>query len=323
MCEQVNKSVNKHAEGYMIQIIGAGAIGCLWLAKLHQSGYPCHIVSRASVTPPKQQLDFTDLQGQQHQFNISHSHQLLTTSTAEQQSTLLVCVKAPQVFAALRDQQPHINTAQVIILMHNGYGCAEEVQQHFPNNPIICATTANASLLNKTLNITHTGLGPSYFGAYQTDNKNHPSSINLSTHIAPLQKAMPDVSWSESILNKCWLKLIINAAINPLTAINQVTNGQLQAPRYEALIQPLVLEAFSIAEAEQIDFELTDLQQTVSNVISATAENYSSMNRDIFYGRKTEIEYINGYLIKKAQQHNIATPILSDLYQQIKVLESR
>ena len=307
----------------MIQIIGAGAIGCLWLAKLHQSGYPCHIVSRASAKQPQQLLDFIDLQGQQHQFIISHGHQLLTTSLAEQQSTILVCVKAPQVLAALLNQQQHINTNQVIILMHNGYGCAEEVQQHFPSNSIICATTANASLLNKSLNITHTGLGPSYFGTYQTANKNHPSNINLSEYIAPLQKAMTDVYWSESILNKCWLKLIINAAINPLTAINQMTNGQLQAPQYEALIQPLVLEAFSIAEAERIDFELAELQRTVSNVITATAGNYSSMNRDIFYGRETEIEYINGYLIKKAQQHNIATPILSDLYQQIKVLESR
>ncbi|MEL0661159.1 ketopantoate reductase C-terminal domain-containing protein, partial [Psychromonas arctica] len=70
------------------------------------------------------------------------------------------------------------------------------------------------------------------------------------------------------------------------------------------LIQPVVLEVFSIAEAEQIDIEVTELQQTVSNVIKATAGNYSSKNRDIYYGSETEIQYINGYLIKKAQQHN-------------------
>ena len=323
MSEQVNKSVNKCAEGYMIQIIGAGAIGCLWLAKLHQSGYPCHIVSRTNGKAPKQQLNFTDLQSQQHQFIISHSHQLLTTSTAEQRSIILVCVKAPQVLTALLDQQQYINEDQVIILMHNGYGCAEQVQQHFPNNPIICATTANASLLNGPLNLTHTGLGPSYFGAYQTTDKCIITHEHLAQYIKPLQNAMADVHWCDKIIDKCWLKLIINAAINPLTAIHQIKNGQLQLPQYAVLIQLLVLEVFTIAESELVNVELTALQQTVSNVISATAENYSSMNRDIFYGRETEIEYINGYLIKKAQQHNIATPILSDLYQQIKVLESR
>ncbi|WP_160062187.1 ketopantoate reductase family protein [Psychromonas sp. L1A2] len=307
----------------MIQIIGAGAIGCLWLAKLHQSGYPCHLVSRPSTKCLQQQLYFTDLQGQQHQFAISHSQQLLTAKVDEQQSTILVCVKAPQVLSALLNQQQYISPHQVIILMHNGYGCAEEVKQHFPENSIICATTANASLLNSPLNVTHTGIGPSYFGVFQSTDKLTIIDNNLKQYLEPLQNVMADVYWTEKILEKCWLKLIINAAINPLTAIHQITNGQLQASQYEALIQPLVLEAFGIAEAERIDFELTELQQTVSNVITATAGNYSSMNRDIFYGRETEIEYINGYLIKKAQQHNIATPILSDLYQQIKVLENR
>ena len=126
----------------MIQIIGAGAIGCLWLAKLHQSGYPCHLVSRPSTKCLQQQLYFTDLQGQQHQFAISHSQQLLTAKVDEQQSTILVCVKAPQVLSALLNQQQYISPHQVIILMHNGYGCAEEVKQHFPENSIICATTA-------------------------------------------------------------------------------------------------------------------------------------------------------------------------------------
>ena len=307
----------------MIQIIGAGAIGCLWLAKLKQSGYPCHIVSRPGTKLILTQLYFTDLQGQQHQFTVSHSQQLLASNNQEQHSTILVCVKAPQVLTALLDQQQYIAPNQVIILMHNGYGCAEQVQQRFPDNPIICATTANASLLNGPLSLTHTGLGPSYFGVYQTTDKSIITHDNLAHFIKPLQKAMADVHWSDQIIDKCWLKLIINAAINPLTAIHQIKNGQLQLPQYVVLIQLLVLEVFTIAEAELINVELTALQQTVSNVISATAENYSSMNRDIFYGRETEIEYINGYLIKKAQQHNIATPILSDLYQQIKVLESR
>tara|TARA_R110001583_G_scaffold767_2_gene7106 strand:- start:7814 stop:8773 length:960 start_codon:yes stop_codon:yes gene_type:complete len=319
----------------MIQIIGAGAIGCLWLAKLQQSGHACHIVSRSKS--PLEQLHFTDLQGQLSKLTISHSQQLLSNSYSEQSSTILVCVKAPQVLSALLSQQQHINNQQIIILMHNGYGCAEQVYKHFPDNPIICATTANASLLNNPLNITHTGIGPSYFGlfvapekisskkltnAVSTPQKNHVNS-DISHCIMPLQHAMAEVYWCENIIQKCWLKLMINAVINPLTAIYQIKNGQLQSLQYSTLIQPLILEVFAIAEAELLHFELTSLLETVNNVIAATAENFSSMNRDIFYRRETEIEFINGYLIKKAQQHNIETPILVDLYLQIKALESR
>ncbi|RBW46586.1 2-dehydropantoate 2-reductase [Psychromonas sp. B3M02] len=307
----------------MIQIIGAGAIGCLWLGKLLQAGYPCHIVSRSVLSTNT--LTLTDLIGKCHSFNVSHGMQLLHKTEQAQQSSLLVCVKAHQVLAALLQQQAYIKPQQAIILMHNGYGCAEQVAKHFPNNPIICATTANASLLTDALTITHTGAGPSYFGfypGYESNNNHQPMEDRLNTYLHPLLEIMPDTHISNEIIEKCWLKLIINAVINPLTAIHQIKNGQLRCTEYAPLIQPLVLEVFAIAEAEQLTFDLNELQETVANVIKATAENYSSMNRDIHFGRQTEIEFINGYLIKKALQHNIETPILNDLYAQVRAMES-
>ena len=297
----------------MIQIIGAGAIGCLWLAKLQQVGFTCHLVSRSS--PTTSALTFNDNQGVVHQQTISHSNQLLNATLIEQNSPILVCVKAQQVTNALLMQQTLISNQQPIILMHNGYGCAEQVLKHFPKNPIICATTANASLVNSPLNITHTGMGASFFGPFNT------KAFKLKGIIAPFLKAMKDVHWSEDIITKCWLKLIINAVINPLTAIHCIKNGQLDQPQYKVLIEALILEVYTISQTEKLDFTPSFLLQTVTHVIDATAENFSSMNRDIFYHRQTEIDFINGYLIKKAQQHNIATPILNDLYRQIKALE--
>lgn len=310
----------------MIQIIGAGAIGCMWLAKLLQAKQVCHIVSRSAFT--SNTLNFTSLMGDEQQFSISHSNRLLNSKDSEQNSTILVCVKAPQVLNALLMQQQYISQQQVIILMHNGYGCAEEVNKHFPNNLIVCATTANASLFKKTdyietntsLSVKETGNGPSFFGAFNTNSfsvKKH----NLSKIIAPFQKAMKSVYWSNDIIEKCWLKLAINAAINPLTAIKQIKNGELQSSEYFVLIDKILMEVTCIAEAEKIALTLPFLQKTVIEVIQATSDNFSSMNRDVFYKRPTEIDYINGYLLNKAKSHKIKAPILSDLYHQIKALE--
>ncbi|WP_166372471.1 2-dehydropantoate 2-reductase [Psychromonas sp. SA13A] len=315
----------------MIQIIGAGAIGCLWLAKLQQSGSVCHLVCRSKTT--KSILQFTNLSGQQSLLTISVSQKVLNTSTEQKNSTILVCVKAQHVVSALLAQQQYIDIKQKLILMHNGYGCAEQVRKHFPDNPIICATTANASLVNAPLDVMHTGMGPTYLGAFidsaemeelTEEDKESPTQLHhfLKPVIEPLQQAMPEVYWSEDIVKKCWLKLVINAVINPLTAIHQIQNGQLQSPEYAVVIQPLISEIFAIAEAEHIDFELLALQQNIDQVILATAKNFSSMNRDIFYHRPTEIEFINGYLIKKAQQHNIEVPLLLELYNKVKVLEN-
>ncbi|TEW56042.1 2-dehydropantoate 2-reductase [Psychromonas sp. RZ22] len=301
----------------MIQIIGAGAIGCLWLAKLQQSNFACHIVTRTKHQTTE--LQFTNLQAEKIRLPISHSHQLLHNTLIEQQSVILVCVKAPNVLSALLMQRPYISTQQPIILMHNGYGCADEILKHFPNNPIISATTANASLLNAPFNITQTGNGASYFGTFNCENK----KLDLATLIKPFQAVMKDVHWCNDIAEKCWLKLIINAAINPLTAIHQIKNGALQASEFSLTIKAIIEESLAIAKAEQFNFELLSLQKSINAVIEATAPNYSSMNRDIFYRRETEIEFINGYLIKKAHQHNIEAPILTNLYQQIKALEYR
>ena len=304
----------------MIQIIGAGAIGCLWLAKLLQIKQTCHIVSRSEF--PSSQLNFTHLTGEEQQFTISHSIQLLNSKKEEQNSTILVCVKAPQVLDALLMQQQYISPQQAIILMHNGFGCAEKVIEHFPKNPVICATTANASLFKKPeettidtkLTVIETGNGPTYFGFFNSENS------RLVDLIKPFQKAMNDVYWSHDIVEKCWLKLAINAAINPITAIQQIKNGQLQDEQYISIIDKILVEVTAIAEAEKIALTLPFLQKTVSEVIHATSENFSSMNRDVFYKRPTEIDYINGYLINKAKYHRINVPTLEGLYHKIKAL---
>lgn len=297
----------------MIQIIGAGAIGCLWLAKFIQAGIPCHLVSRTPQCGAY--LSFTDLQRIHHRLPLSHSTQLLAPRCKVQTSTILVCVKAHQVLDALLSQKPYISPSQPIILMHNGMGCAEQVIKYFPNNPIICATTANASLMDKPLSITHTGIGPSYFGLFRQ------TTIDLAKLITPFQLAMPQVHCVPDITHKCWLKLIINAVINPLTAIYQITNGQLLDKAHQATVQNIIREIYLVTQAEYLTFDIPSLQQTVTNVLKATANNYSSMNRDIYYQRKTEIEFINGYIINKAQKYNIPLPLLTACYDKIKGLE--
>jgi len=292
----------------MWQIIGAGAIGCLWAANLKRIGQDVHLVTRCNV--PENTLYYQNLQQQRRQFTVSSSTSLLNAA-----DPILVCVKATQVKQAIQDQLPMIAAQQVIILMHNGMGCAEQIQQLLPNNPIICATTANACLLHGPLNVQQTGLGASFLGAF---NK---KALHYKNLAQPLNLALENTGWVTDIKQKLWLKLLINSAINPLTAIFQIKNGGLQKPAFEQQIVSISREGLLLASAEKIYFQEKELLNIIRQVIAATAENYSSMNRDLFFQRNTENEYINGYLLKKARQHNIAAPCIESLYQQIRNLE--
>jgi len=292
----------------MWQIIGSGAIGCLWAANLLRIQEEVHLITRlpSSVT----QLNYCDNLQKQFSFPISVSNRLLKTP-----SKLLICVKATQVLQVINTHLHTIATDQVIILMHNGMGCAEQVQKLLPENPIICATTANASLLISPMNIKQTGHGATYLGAFNAP------AVPYEKLAISLNSAINNTHWSENINQKLWLKLLINIAINPLTAIHNVQNGQLQADFFQHKIQQISNEAIKVAAAESNFFEIKKLLKVINQVIQATAENYSSMNRDIFYNRNTENDFIAGYLLKKAALHKIETPIIKALYDEIKILE--
>ena len=257
----------------MWQIIGAGAIGCLWAANLKRIGQDVHLVTRNDRLTNT--LHYQNLQQQHLKFEISCNKTLLHSD-----DPVLVCVKATQVKQAIQDQLHRISAQQVIILMHNGMGCAEQVQKLLPDNPIICATTANASLLHGPLNIQQTGLGSTYLGAFNQSAKQYKDLFKT------LNSALPDTHWTDDIKQKLWLKLVINSAINPLTALFQIKNGGLQARSFEPKILSIAKECLQIAKAEQIHFEEEELVKTINQVIAATAENYSSMNRDLFFQRK-------------------------------------
>ena len=293
----------------MWQIIGAGAIGCLWAANLQRVSQSVHLVTHSA--PITNILQYQDIHQFHSKFTLSCS-QKLTSSKAP----IIVCVKATQVKQAIQDQLQMISKEQVIILMHNGMGAAEQIQELLPNNPIICATTANASLLHGPMNIQQTGLGNTYLGAF-----NHAAKHckNLTKN---LNLALNNTFWTEDINQKLWLKLIINSAINPLTALYKIKNGELQDNTFTRKIINITKETIQIAKAEKVYFEEDELLNIINQVIIATSGNYSSMNRDLFFKRKTENEYINGYLLQKAQQHKMIVPNIESLYQKILAAEN-
>jgi len=292
----------------MWQIIGAGAIGCLWAANLLRIGEKVQLITRRPCTANA--LQYQDLLQQRFTFPVSTSTSLCSSS-----SPILVCVKATQVIQAITTHLASIDAKQPIILMHNGMGCAEQVAKLLPDNPIICATTANASLLHSPLNIAQTGKGVTYLGAYNDQGKRFQSLL------LPLNSALANTCWCEDVNEKLWLKLIINMIINPLTAIHQIKNGQLKNPTFQTQINSLINESLAVAEAEGVSFKKAEMVEIIQQVMTLTAENFSSMNRDIFYQRHTENEFIAGYLLKSGSFKQIHTPTIMRLYQQIKALE--
>nr|WP_275666791.1 2-dehydropantoate 2-reductase [Vibrio tubiashii] len=288
-----------------ILILGPGAIGSLWASKFQAAG---HNVSLWSTSiEPRLTLQLDQLPPQ----TFSNRD----TNSIEQADLILITVKAWQVDAALTPLMPHISPDTILVLMHNGMGTAEAVVRKMPSNPLVLATTTHGAYKPSKHQVLHTGMGQTQLGGFNSLGNKCSFLEEIFNH------ALPIAAWNDNIHHALWTKLAINCAINPLTAIYQVKNGQLSAQEHQLEVNALLDEIYPVLAAEQIPLSREQLSQTVNHVIEATAANHSSMQQDIFHRRPSEIDFITGYLLERAQHHGISTPKNSKLYQAIKNIE--
>ena len=288
-----------------IVIVGPGAIGSLWAYKLHQAGH------KVSLWGTKQ--------SQQWMLAADDSPEILFSYNQPQTlidaDLLLITVKAWQVETAITPLLPHVNKDAILLFMHNGMGAVDNIAELISEYPVVIATTTHGALKVDAHHVKHTGIGQTQLGAFNLKGSQCTFLVDVLNH------ALPTVSWNPNIQLALWNKLAINCAINPLTAIHQCLNGALAEEKFRPTLDAVIDELVSVMQAEKIPVDRKQLVTTIDNVISATAANKSSMHQDIFYRRQTEIDFITGYLVRKAQQHGIEVPANSELYKQIQLLE--
>jgi 2-dehydropantoate 2-reductase len=120
-----------------------------------------------------------------------------------------------------------------------------------------------------------------------------------------------------------WDKLLINVGINALTALTGLKNGQLlDYPETLRLMEALVSEAVEVARGKGIRIEGAPIDK-VKAVADATRENRSSMGQDFDHRRRTEIDAINGAVVREAERLGISVPYNQMITDLIKVVEKR
>jgi 2-dehydropantoate 2-reductase len=133
-----------------------------------------------------------------------------------------------------------------------------------------------------------------------------------------------DVSIVEKIEPVVWGKLIINAAINPLTALLRVKNGDLLTnPPARTLMGKLASEATQVAEALAVALPFLDTVGAVEEVAQRTAENTSSMLQDVLRGAPTEVDAINGAIVRMGEEKGISSPVNQTICSLVKALPAR
>jgi len=137
--------------------------------------------------------------------------------------------------------------------------------------------------------------------------------------VALLRQAGFAVEEALDIEGILWGKAVVNAAINPLTALWRVPNGELLATAdRRALLADLAREAAAVAAARGITLPYPDPVARVEEVCRATAANRSSMLQDIERGRPTEIDSINGVIVAEGRRLAVPTPLNETIWRLVR-----
>ena len=288
-----------------ITVLGCGALGQLWLSALCKQGHEV----QGWLRVPQPYCSVNVIETDWSIFNES-----LTANDPEFLATsdlLLVTLKAWQVSDAVKALASTLSEMTPILLIHNGMGTIEEL--HAIHQPLLMGTTTHAARRDGNV-IIHVANGTTRIGPAREQDGDFSYLADL------LQCVLPDVAWHNNIRAEMWRKLAVNCVINPLTALWNCPNGELRNHPEE--VNLICQEVAAVIEREGHHTSVDDLRYYVEQVIDSTAENISSMLQDIRAMRHTEIDYITGYLLKRARAHGIAVPENSRLFELVKRKES-
>ncbi len=204
------------------------------------------------------------------------------------------------------EKQHKLFHQQTLLFIQNGMGHIEHL--HYFENPIILGSVEHGAARLNDHTVEQNGVGKTRLALYQGRGIN---KVIEELNSKEFQFAY-ESNWRSMLSNK----LLVNAVINPLTALFEVKNGQLLKDKYLRSMTSLVFDEV----CDILDLPKKESEKMLIAIIQSTEKNTSSMLADIKRKDKTEIEAILGYLIKESKN---GSPLLSILYDSVKYKENR
>ena len=295
-----------------VLIAGTGALACLFAARLSSSGNEVTMLGSwpAGLAALRQDgVRLLDLDGSLHQYSV----EVMDSSAAKGNfSHCMVLVKSWQTERVAHLLGKCLSENDVVLTLQNGLGNDQVLKTTLsPARVLLGVTTVGARMLQPG-HVQCTGSGKVFLGA-------HPQLGELPEL---LQKAGFQVEVVSDPLSLVWGKLVINAAINPLTALLRLKNGELlERPAARELLAQAAQEAATVARMQGISLPYPDPILAVEEVARNTSVNISSMLQDVLRGAITEIDEINGAIVRIGEQLSVPTPVNRMLWQLVNSLD--
>ena len=296
-----------------VVVLGAGSVGCYFGGMLARAGHDVTLIARANhVEAITNNGLHMDCQSFQDYVQVKARSDYIPLSDAD---IVLCCVKSPDTEFVINEVKPYLNKSAVILSLQNGVDNAERIAK-LVDNPTYPTVVYVATAMVGPGKLKHFGRGELVLGALG----NNSNELNALSDFFQLSNVPCEIS--SNIRKDLWLKFLVNCSYNGISAIGQIQYGNMVSnPEVVNLINQITEECLMIAEKEGVMISAAEADQANHAIGVTMSGQKSSTAQDLVKGKLTEIDYLNGLIVRRAAEYGLSAPANQAVYALVKMLE--
>ena len=300
-----------------VAVVGAGAVGCYFGGMLARAGAPVTLIGRAAhVEAITRDGLFIDSIHFQERVSVSASTEIVAVRDAR---LVLFSVKTVDTESTAKLLAPHLGPDTIVVSLQNGVDNAERIDFAAGIQAIPAVVYVAAGMIGPG-QVKHTGRGDLIIG--HALSRHDVARPDLEEVAAAFTRAGVPCRISENITVELWEKLIMNCAYNAISALTRKKYGPIaEDPGTIEVMKQVVIEAVAVAGAAGVPLSVGGMTEAALKLGKAMPEALSSTAQDIARGKPTEIDSLNGFLVRKGAELGVPTPVNQTLYSLVKLLE--
>ncbi|MFH0134490.1 ketopantoate reductase family protein [Variovorax sp. VaC1] len=294
-----------------VAVMGAGAVGCYYGAMLARAGHEVVLIGRPS------HVEAVRAHGLRLETKAFDEHVRLGASTevsaVQGADLVLFCVKSTDTESAAAQIAPHLSADALVLTLQNGVDNDARVRAVLPSNEVAAAVVYVATEMAGPGHVRHHGRGELVIAPSR-------ASEQVAQHL--IAAGVP-TQISDNVRGSLWAKLILNCAYNALSAVSQLPYGELaQGVGVTDVIRDVVAECIAVAKAEGVVIP-GDTDAAVRGIAQSMPSQYSSTAQDLARGKPSEIDHLNGLVVRRGEALGVPTPANRVLFVMVKLLEGK
>jgi 2-dehydropantoate 2-reductase len=298
-------------------VVGAGAMGCALGGHLQAAGAEVDLIDASPEVIDAIRRDGVIVETSEG--DLAWRPRITDDpSTLESPDLLIVMVKGTVTPLAIRSASPLVADGTTVLSLQNGWGGGDAIAEVVPPEQIVIGVTYSSSTALAPGRYRQTGRGATFVGPY--------AGTAPLARAADVATALTDAGWAAEatpgVATEIWKKLILNAATLPTAALTGLSAGALGAGAVNPLVEDLAREAVAVAQAQGLDIQLGERLASIAGTLERAGEGKGSMLQDALAHRRTEIDTINGAVVRAGEAAGVPAPLNTAMVALVHGLES-